>query len=1669
MVKKKKQKKYRFLKIVARIAAVLLLLFFILVLVVRSPWGQGIIVSKVLDYVAQKTETKVMIDRLFLTFSGAISIEGLYLEDKKGDTLLYSKNLEASIGLIPLIRGKEFDLRSLDWSGVRANIERKESTGKFNFDFLIDAFTSADTTQTADTTAQSMPIKVGNINLKDFKLVFDDEVLGIQSKAVLGQLRLNIDELDLDKMRFRVNKFILSKSDLAYTQTKPFKTNADTTSTSPLPYLQIDDFHFTDVALRYESLPDQQMALLKLADFKFELPEADLENRTIEMGKLALHNSEIRYTTDVMPKEVALDSSKSKPFVFKWPDWKVKVDEIDLLTNQIEFKQGKMKDSVGVFNPNHVFFHDLTINSQDLILEGEEANLRLNTFSFTERSGLQLQDLTLDLMVKQKELSLSKFVLKTKNSGVQGNVRMDYPSLDQLLNVPEKATVAINIPKFHLSAKDAFIFQSALEENPYIKALSDKIINGKLNVAGTLAELTIKNSAVNWGESTFLKVNGSVKNITQTGQLEYNLDEIQFKTDSTDVSKFISEKELGISIPDTLLLNGNLTGNLYDLSTKAHLITSDGTINLEGSLFTKDTLTFDAQLKVEKLELGQIIQNNKIGPLTFTAHASGKGLSVNSLDAHLTSDFSSLSYDSYDFSNLKLDGEMKEGKGEADLVYRDHNFDMESHLIFDLDSVSSRIGLILDLKGADLNALGFTQKEIRTKFKLNVDFSGNKDNFDIKAYMDDGVAVYDGNSFLFGGLNILASVQKNATRINLKSKIVDLDLNSNVPPSILAQALKEHFNNYLSDTIYRDTLRPPIAMNLDIALHNPPILKEVFLDGLDQMDSVHLKVDFDQASHQITANLKALHVQYNENKLDSLHLDLKGNNKNLSFDVGWEQLKTGPLSIPKVSLSGSLKDQKLTMDFDTFLEGEKLAHVRSEVEIKGDTIVYRVSPEGLVLNKKPWAIPSSNQIIWFKKHVAVTDFDLNRGQQKFTLSTSIPDVAPDHLAILFENFNVATFTRFLNTEKILANGAINGKLVVENPFNELGVLADLTINNLNVLEIPLGELTLRADTQTGKKYNIDLSLKGNTVDLGLQGSYVAAQKESAMDLDFSLDHLDIKALESLLKNTISESEGSISGKAKITGTTSNPKYSGNFNFNGASMVVKAVNSRFTLPNEGIKLDNKGLYFNNFTIIDGDNDKFLLDGLVSTESYTNPSFDLTLTAKHFQVVNSTKEDNDLFYGKINLDADLTISGDLSIPKIQGKFKVNEGSDFTFVVPEDQVALTEKEGVVIFVNKENPDDILTRTKESETSTSVLKGYDIDVELSVDGSSVFKVVIDERAGDNFEISGNGNFLLGVEPNGRTTLTGKYEVNDGYYEAGLYNLVKKKFNIAKGSTIIWNGNPMDATLDIRAIYKVETSPAPLMAVKTSGESAQTSEKFRQKLPFLVYLDVDGVLLKPEISFQLDMPEDKQGEMGGEVYGRVEQLNEQKDELNKQVFSLLALNQFFPATGSDGSSGGAASIARDNVNDVLSGQLNNISNKLLGNTGLEVDFGLNSFTDYQGSSSENRTQLDINARKRLFNDRLIVQVGSEVDIEGSNPNTDESTPMIGNVSLEYLLTENGKFRLKGYRENEYESVVDGQLVVTGIALIFSKEFNKFKELWAKEIKEEADKKKKKEQKQTND
>ena len=202
-----------------------------------------------------------------------------------------------------------------------------------------------------------------------------------------------------------------------------------------------------------------------------------------------------------------------------------------------------------------------------------------------------------------------------------------------------------------------------------------------------------------------------------------------------------------------------------------------------------------------------------------------------------------------------------------------------------------------------------------------------------------------------------------------------------------------------------------------------------------------------------------------------------------------------------------------------------------------------------------------------------------------------------------------------------------------------------------------------------------------------------------------------------------------------------------------------------------------------------------------------------------------------------------------------------------------------------------------------------------------------------------------------------------------------------------------------------------------------------------------------------------------------IQQVNQRDDELNKQVFSLLVLNQFFPMMGNDGSSGGSVNLAKSSASQILSSQLNTFSDRIFGDTGFSLDFDLDTYTDYQTGAAEDRTQLNVAAKQRLMDDRLIISVGGQVDVDGGSQQAQQQqgNTVFGDVSLEYLLDERGKWRVTTFRKNQFESVIDGQLIITGISFIFTKEFNSFLELIRRSEEEKSKEKKKKDSKENRD
>jgi len=1664
--KAQKNKKYRWLRRLARVLLVFLLLFILLVLFIRSPWGQGIIVDKVTSYVSDKTKTKVEINRLFITFSGNVFLDGLYLEDQKGDTLVFSKSLEVDVPLWPIIRGNAIGVNLVEWNGLKANVFRKDAVEGFNFQFLIDAFANEEAQQIAEEPEpSSMAFYIKDIHFTDFDLKYKDDVSGIDTRLSLGKLNLEINKMELERMYFHISKAEILNTDIHYFQSIAFPESEETEdSTSPV--LTVDEFVIKNLTANYHSIPDGINAVAAISELSIELPAADLSKKHIVLNYFGLHNSTISIQMTSRENEQTAEEAKEiliskTPFEFEWPQWTVLVSKIDMTNNDIRYAITDATPQPGKFNAEALVLNDFYLGADGIYLKDQVFGANLTTLKFEEGSGLNLTQLTFEALVDESHFNLDKLKFQLNDNSINGSFSSQYSSLSELINQPENTIVNLNLENFNVDLNDVFRFQPELKTNETLFALSKKRLNGTLVANGRLSSINISKSRLNWGQTTQIQALGTIENITDKDNLRLEIPSFNFETMRNDALAFVNEEEMGISVPESISLKGNFRGALDDLDAVATLTIPEGQIELKAHFANKEEIAYNADVQVKKLQLGKLLKNEQLGELNLSLTSTGKGSDVNSLDATFETIIQSFALNDYAIQDLKIVGEIENGEGTIGSTYKDKNLEVVLESFVQLDSIAPRFVVDLNLKGADLRALGATDKDIRSAFVLHADFKGNTDNFTLSSNIRDGLAIYDNQSYLLGDLNVNAFVQTDTTSIDITNKMLNLKLRSNASPEGFSEALQRHFQSYLSDsaeiveTAQRDSIKNPVELNLQARISKAPILSDVFLDRLKQLDTIDMRVDFSESNQSLSAHIFAPHIDYGGNVLDSLALNLLSDSENFDFDLGFQGFTAGPVAISKTALNGKIADKKLFLDFNSFYKDEKIVQVNSEITRQNDTIRFHINPSELLLNKKEWSIPQENEMVYAENHLSFSSFSISRNSQLFELSSTLPEIEKEHIGVHFENFRLSDFLNYLNPEETLATGRLNGNLIVEEPFLSPGILADLQIEEFNLMEVPLGNLVLKAKEIGEETYDLNLALKGGDIDLDVTGDYQADEEAAKLNLNLVLNELKMSAIEGFSDGELTDAQGFISGEIKVSGTTSEPTYNGTFQFKQAGFRVAKLNAGFELRNETMKINNKGLFLENFKILDENENEFAVNGNIFTESFLNPEFDLQFNAKDFSALNASKEDNDLFYGTAVFDVDAKLTGDLNLPRLNLKLKVGGATNITYVLTDSELEIEERDGVVIFVNREDPDDILTQ-KRAESIT--ITGFAVDALVSIDENAVFNVIIDERTGDNLQVGGYGDLRFSIQPNGRTTLTGRYTMQKGHFEMNLYNLVKRRFEISPGSSVSWSGDPFDANLDVRAIYRVETSAASLMTSGTAGMDSGMNNRFRQQVPFLVYLNVDGELTQPVLTFNLDMPEDERGAVGGQVFGRIQQLNQQEEELNKQVFSLLVLNRFFPQSGSDGSGGGTMSIARDNLNQALSDQLNMFSNQLLGKTGIELDFGIDSYTDYQGEGSQDRTQLDITARKRLFNDRVIVSVGSEVDIQGSSQNPDEQNPVIGNVSIEYLLTENGRFRLKGFRRNQFENVIDGQLIVNGIALIFTREFNEFKELFAKAVQEELQK-----------
>ncbi|MBA4320813.1 MAG: hypothetical protein C0412_20685, partial [Flavobacterium sp.] len=865
----------------------------------------------------------------------------------------------------------------------------------------------------------------------------------------------------------------------------------------------------------------------------------------------------------------------------------------------------------------------------------------------------------------------------------------------------------------------------------------------------------------------------------------------------------------------------------------------------------------------------------------------------------------------------------------------------------------------------------------------------------------------------------------------------------------LAKAVKKSLSKYidLGNSKANIASNEKQQLTFKLSVDNDPVLFKIF-PKLTGLEPINISGKYNNVADSLEVKGTIPRIVYDNNTIadGKINIENKGNALEYQFSVA--TIESGQIKVPHTSLSGKVENNVLSYALEVKDTKDKQQYfIAGELLHNDSKNILKIDAGNFVLNYDKWNINVENAIEYGDKRLYINKFYLeNSGNELKIQSQGNQNNAP--LQIDFVNFKIETILNVIKKDKLLMQGLINGSALVENVMTNPTFTSDLKIDKFAFKGEAVGDIAIKVDNKTNNLLAANVVLSGEGNDVNLVGTYKI--NDGTFDLNLDLKKLNVKSIQGFSMDHIKDGTGFLSGNFKITGNTDAPKLNGELNFNDTGFRTTKLNSYFKVTDEKIRFQNEVISFDNFTLYDENDNELTVNGKIHSMDFRNFDFGLTVVANNFRAINSKAADNDLFYGDLFLDTKLNINGTVNNPIVGGTIKIIEGTKFSVVLPQSDPSIADREGIVEFVDEDNLYLKQTDAMQKKLNQSALIGMDVSVAISIKKEAELTLVIDKGNGDYLNLKGEAELTGGIDPSGKTTLTGKYEFSEGAYEMN-FNMIRRKFEIQKGSSITWNGAPTMATLRITAIYKVETAPINLLGNQLGEVSPTVKNTYKQKIPFQTILKMNGELLKPEITFDIILPDGNYGVSSDIVTAsqtKLEQLRQEPAELNKQVFALLLLNRFIGENPFASESGGtsAESLARQSVSKILSQQLNDLAGDLI--SGIQLEFDLESTEDYTSGTMQNRTDLNVGVSKKLFDDRIKITVGSSFGVEGQERANEDVTNIAGDVALDYQLTRDGRYMVRAYRKNEYQVAIAGQVVETGLAFIVTMSYNKFRELF---------------------
>lgn len=1332
---------------------------------------------------------------------------------------------------------------------------------------------------------------------------------------------------------------------------------------------------------------------------------------------------------------------------------RLETDGLDFCMERLEHRN----PSYGVdFADMHLI--DIRAELKNFTIDGPVIHTDIGRLAMRERSGFVVEDLAGCLCIANGCIDIREGHIRTAKSNIE-LPSLSLIGLDWALykNFVEEVDITAQVVNTTLSSDDIAYF------SPKMKDWHLTLTDVNADVSGPVADMSGSLRSVRTGADTKLSVDFAAQGLPDVGKGHFKADISELTTSAADVDR-LAAALTGKNLPDEVLriaknagkigLTGKFDGTLTAFAADAALATEIGgaTCLLQVSSLRDGCRGVLGDVKTSSLQLGELLENDLLGPLSLNVHVNGE-LSSEHSDAEVSGEILRLGINGYDYDSLRMKGHLVNREFNGLIEARDRNLRFDFRGLLDLnDEQRPRYDFALDLEEANLAALGVNRRDSVSVLAARIAARAvgrTLDDLNGIIFVRDVSYRYNDRELAADSVVIVGRNSLSDKFIRLRSDFVDADYEGKTSYKEVFAYLQQRFRDYVPtldggpgwQAQHPDTVELADGysqLTVNVRKINP--LVNAVSPGLQIADGSQLLLRINPANDKLSFEAASDYIERGRMLVTRLNLDAHNRGDSLVFAASTEDLYLNSFHMSRVGMSGGAKDNKLELitDFaDTIGDVSGRIGFRSEFARgrgpAGRQIDLRLTPSYISRGEKTWNIYTDG-ITADTSRIRIDRFRMVNAGQQLLLDGVVSRRLQDSVQLTLHNFELAPFSQFTSSMGYRVDGRTNGSATMKAVLGAGEVQADIVVDSISINDLAVPSIWLRSRWDFIQNRAGILVQQRENLDTLVRGFYAPSQKRYYARA--TLDAVELSALDPLLKGVVERTGGNADVDIALRGSGKEANLSGQIAVRDFTTTVDFTQVTYTMPRAVIEVKNNHLIAEGVPLYDPEKNEGLFSIDLNLEHLSNIFYSVKVLPKELMVLNTTSKDNDLFYGRIFASGSATIAGSKGGVKMD-IVATTEG-DSEFYMPLSGQSNAKTADFVTFVTPEQIDttDYLVRKKllfqqQGRKKEAAGSTMDITMALNVQDNTAFQLVIDPTVGSALKGRGNGMLNLHINPgNGIFNMYGDYTLIEGSFLFSLQNIITKKFIIESGSMIQWTGEPVDARLDINAVYKLKTSLQPLLnTVTASSDDDQSGSRISDRsVPVDCKIHIGGRLSNPQLDFSVVVPV-----TDIETQAAVASVLNTQEAQAQQFISLVALGTF----SNSGSANIGASSGVATGLEMLTNQLTNWFST--------DDYRI--ILNYRAGSEMTGDEVDFGFSTNLINNRLLVEVEGNYIIDNKQAVSNNVSNFMGEAHVTWLIDKSGNLRLKAFTQTIDRFDENQGLQETGIGISYKEDFNNFKDL----------------------